>query len=187
MHPPCLMSLPISHNPQSLPQSLRPISNQYINPRAHFRGKSCPWPHSPIMQAHPQSGNLPSRQVPPSMSQHAWRTNQRAYTSRLVHATHESLNQASASLPYSPLPLHSPCSRSTCHRFLSTAPSPHGRISTSLIPQSLFNRQKKLYYKAGPHAPDSSARIGDCRKAYDKLPMSCLSGLAITRALIWQK
>ena len=119
----------------------------------------------------PQFGILPSRQVPSSMSQH-----------RMAHESARMDIEARAHKPRVSHPSKrlSPTLHTSAPQFL---PPNHmsqilinGPISarTNLseldfpIPSHLLNKQ---YYKTGktsPHAPDSSARISDCRKACDK-------------------
>lgn len=105
------------------------------------------------------------------MSQHAWRTNQRAWTTRLVHTKPRVSppKQAPDPLP-STLPLHNSCFRTTCHEFLING---HISARTKLNELEFPNpfsiaKRKTILQSPVPHAPDSSARIGDCRKAYGK-------------------
>ena len=127
------------HDLKPVYDSISTLSRQELPPGAHL----------PIMQAHPQIRKPPILSDASSMSQHAWRTNQRAWTTRLVHSNHESLHQSKRLIPYLPhFRSTTPASEPHVTDSLSTAPSPHGRSSTSFNSPIPFQSPKeKQYYK----------------------------------------
>ena len=130
--------------------------------------KSCPWPHSPMMQAHlnPETSHL-ARSRPACHSTHGARISAHGHRGSCTQTT--SLSSKQAPLPYTPhsrstIPAPEPHVTDSYQR-------PHLRTDASLVPPIPFQSPEKQYYKAGkadPHAPDSSARISDCRKACDR-------------------
>lgn len=123
------------------------------------------------MQAHPQIRKPP---ILPDAVQHV--------TACMAHESARMYNEARAHKPRvsppkqaphplpSTLPLHNSCFRSTCHRFLINGPiSARTELNELEFPNPLsIAKRKTILQSPVPHAPDSSARIGDCRKAYDK-------------------
>lgn len=154
--------------PTEPPHDLKPV---YDFHKHNVAARAPPWAHPPIMQAHPQIRKPPiSRDaVQHVTAMHGARISAHGQRGSCTQTTSLS-TKASAASPT----LHTSAPQFLLPNHMSQIPyqRPHLRTDEAQrarIPQSLCNRQKEINTtRPVPHAPDSSARIGDCRKAYDK-------------------
>ena len=112
----CLMSLPISHNPQSLPRSLHPISNQYIKSISTFSRQKLP-PGAQSNYAGALSIGKPP--ISPASFQHV--------TACMAHESARIDSEARAPKPRVSNPKQAPLSY-TPH-FRSTIPAPEAHVT----------------------------------------------------------
>ena len=149
------------HDLKPVYDSISTLSRQELPPGAHL----------PIMQAHPQIRKPPIlsdavQHVTACMAHESARMDNEA---RALKPRVSPPKQAPHPLP-STLPLHNSCFRTTCHRFLINGPiSARTKLNELQFPNPFsIAKRKAILQSPVPDAPDSSARIGDCRKAYDK-------------------